>query len=458
MANPIVTLNVSQQVPPTPSTLQQTGALISQGATTLTAQTYSLLTQLSSLTSLLVQAKAISSLSWGGGEVTATTAAPHGFTDSDTLLLTIAGAVPSGYNGTYTCTVTGASTFTYPLAVSPGSETAPGTYIPASVAEVANMATTFFAQGAIQPVYVLELGPGNASDGVTALTTWITANPLFFYAYLIPAEWDANSSLLAFLPNYEALSAKVYFFVTTTAANLSHYTAQMKCVFPFVPSPTASASEFGAAMPFYNLLVNRPGPGNRMPQMEYRYAYGVTPWPILGNKATISSILAAEGSVVLTGAEGGISNAVLYGGTMADGNDALYWYSVDWIQINSDLALSNTIINGSNTTINPLYISQDGVNRLQNSEIQVVSNAVQYGLATGAAVRSQTDSVTFATNIDDGVYVGQNVVNAVPYATYYQQAPGDYKLRKYSGLQVQYIPAAGFDSIIVNIEVTQFVG
>ena len=47
-----------------------------------------------------------------GGTVTATTSSPHGLTLGDSLLLTISGASPSGHNGTYLCTPTGASTFT----------------------------------------------------------------------------------------------------------------------------------------------------------------------------------------------------------------------------------------------------------------------------------------------------------------------------------------------------------
>jgi hypothetical protein len=69
----------------------------------------------------------LTSLAWAGGIVTATTAAPHGIT-TPAALITIAGAVPAGYNGTVAAKITGASTFTYPLAANPGAETAPGTY------------------------------------------------------------------------------------------------------------------------------------------------------------------------------------------------------------------------------------------------------------------------------------------------------------------------------------------
>lgn len=72
---------------------------------------------------------ALSSLSWTGGTVTATTAAPHGVATSNTFTVTISGAVPGGYNSTnVTATATSANQFTYPKLVNPGPETTPGSY------------------------------------------------------------------------------------------------------------------------------------------------------------------------------------------------------------------------------------------------------------------------------------------------------------------------------------------
>ncbi len=58
-------------------------------------------------------------------------------------------------------------------------------------AELTNMATTFFAQGNVVGLYVLELGIQTGADpAVAALETWISDNPGLFYAYLCPADWD----------------------------------------------------------------------------------------------------------------------------------------------------------------------------------------------------------------------------------------------------------------------------
>lgn len=68
---------------------------------------------------------AISTIVWSSGTVTVTTAEPHGL-PSGTTAGNIYGCVPTGYNGVYTLTRTGASTFTYPLASNPGAVTTLG--------------------------------------------------------------------------------------------------------------------------------------------------------------------------------------------------------------------------------------------------------------------------------------------------------------------------------------------
>lgn len=236
MSNPIVTVNVSQQLPPAPSLLQKSGTFISQGGTNTAPGTKTLLTQLSDLVPVLQTAKPITSLAWSGSVVTATTTSPHGYTDADTLNLTIAGAAPSGYDGTFLCTITGASTFTYPLASNPGMETTPGTYIPADAASIQARANTFFAQGSSQAVWILEIGAGNANDGVTFLTAWITANPGVFYSYLVPRFWDGVAAFVTFVKNFTTTTAKTYFFVTTTLATYSLY-ATIKSVFALIEAP-----------------------------------------------------------------------------------------------------------------------------------------------------------------------------------------------------------------------------
>lgn len=236
----IVQVNVTQTTAPSPATLQETGAFISQGGTTLPAGSYSLLNISTALAPLLAAALALTSLAWssgGGGTVTGTAAVAHGIATGDQFLTTIAGAVPAGYNGTYMATSTGASTFSYQLASNPGLETTPGTYTPRGVAELVAMNTTFFGQGTQTSVYVLELGAGEPNAGVTALTNFEAANPGVFYSYLVPRSWDGNAAYLALVATYESTSSKKYFFTTTTLSTYQLYTSAMKSVVALMEAP-----------------------------------------------------------------------------------------------------------------------------------------------------------------------------------------------------------------------------
>src|SRR5208282_3406389 len=231
--------------------------------TTTAQNTKTLITQTSDLTAILAGALALTSLTWSGSVVTAVTAAPHNIPIGDALLLTIAGATPSGYNGTFLCTSTGTSGFTYPLVSNPGLETVPGIYTPEDVAELIAEVGTYFAQGSKQAVYVLEMGKLDVTSAVGILSAYLTANPGAFYAFLVPRPWDGNSAFLALIAQYEALTSKLYFFVTTTTGTYTAYTALMKSVFAMVEAPGVPSTEFTCAWPFYVLLSQAPSSTNK---------------------------------------------------------------------------------------------------------------------------------------------------------------------------------------------------
>lgn len=454
----IVTINVSQSVAPAPVLLQKTGAIISQGATTLSNNASALLNQASSLTGLLAPPLALSSLVFSGGTVIATTSASlAGVNTGDTFPATIAGASPSGYNGLYLATVTGANTFTYALANDPGVETVPGTFTPPGQMELVSQVNTFFGQGTGQAVYVLELGANDQTTGPAALSAWIATNPGVFYSYLVPRGWDASAGLLALAAQFENLNAKTYFFVTTTLANYASYLPTQKCIFALVESPNIPLTEFSLAAVFQLTLNYAPSATNRQTQTDYAYLYGVTQYPTMGNQATLAAINAANVSYVGNGAEGGISNTLVQGGTTLDGNDFSFWYSVDWIQLQCDQAIANAIINGANNPLNPLYYDQNGVNVLQDTVVKTVGNAITFGLATGTVTRATLDGPAFTAALDADDFVDQDVVNAVPFVTYTTENPSAYQEGSYGGLSVVYIPMRGFKQIIFNIQVTDFI-
>lgn len=471
----IVTVAVSQSVAPTPSTLQKTGALVSQGATTLAAGTSALLTQYSDLTPLLSGTQPNASITWAGGVATVTTTAPHGLRQNETepVAVTIFGATPAGYNGTFGATATGGSTFTFPLAANPGPATAPGVWNEGAVIELCAMATTFFARGGSVPVYVLELGEGDPADGVASLSTYIANNvstpqplpgsgvaPGRFYSYLVPRSWDSEPTFLPLLQSYQNPSSQLYFHVTTTLATRSRYTALNKCVLTTVEAPSvvaAPSTEFSAANAFQASLSYSPSGTNRVTPFAFTYLYGVTPYPTTGNGPLLQSLKASADNVVGTGAEGGISNTILQWGTTKDGRDFTYWYSADWVQINAELVIANAVVNGSNNPLAPLYYDQDGINVLQGKLASLMARGVTVGLVLGAPVQTALDGPALSDAINNGTFAGQTIVNAVPFITYSNENPGDYKIGNYSGLSIVYVPRRGFTSIRINLVVSDFV-
>jgi hypothetical protein len=475
MANPIVNATVSITAAPRPNTLQKTGALLSQGGTTLATGTYALITQPADLTPLQAAPLAVTSIAWAGGTATVTTAAAHDVTSGDHFWTTIAGATTTIYNGLVLATATGASTFTYALVSDGGTTPATGTitYTPRNSGELLQMVTTFYAQGANQSVYVLELGAGEAAAGVTELTTLITnkswspapgqaalSNPQGrFYAYLVPRSWDGVSGFLTLLTSLDGPFAATYFYITTTTGTITDYTAILKSAYLLVEAPGATALEFQAAGPFWDLLNTNPSATNKVAPFEYRFQFGVTPWPSTGQSSTLATIAAENGNYVGTGQQAGISTALIFGGQYADGNPVNYWYSIDWAVINGTQNVGAAVINGSNNPINPLYYNQPGINSLQQVLASTMTSASTFGMLLNPVVQTELDGPALDQALDNGIYDGYTVVNAIPFPAYSVENPDDYGVGVYSGLSVsQYTPLRGFDKIDFNINVTNFGG
>ena len=461
----IVTVNVTTTLAPTPATLQRTGAFVSHGGTSLTAGTFQLLTASSDLAAILTAPAANTSLAWSTGTVTVTTTAPHGYTNADIVQFTIAGVTPTAYNGTFTCTITGANTFTYTLVSDPGLETVPGTFVPVSATELTEMNTTWWAQGSSLGVYVLELGKLGDITAIAALSTYLTNNPNsnytpgstgYFYAYCVPREWAGETTYQTLTAAYEAADKMTYFFTPMTTVNYTNFTNTQKAVWGSVEAPTILSTEYDAAADMYDVCVQNPSSTSQVPPFAFTYQFNVTPYPLSGNSTILASLKAAGVNVVGTGAQGGISNNILLYGTTMDTKSFNWWYSIDWTVLNCNLAVANAVINGSNTNINPLYYNQAGINTLQSTVARVLNNGVTYGLLLGTVIQTELDPTTFATNVANGVYAGNAVVNAVPFTTYVAENPSDYSIGKYGGLQVAIVPQLGFEQIVIDLNASQF--
>jgi hypothetical protein len=453
---PIVTVNVTQQVGSTPNKLQKTGTLVSCGGTSLVAGSDILLTQLSDLTSYLAGAISIvaGSTTWAAGVVTVTTATAHGFSTGDSV--TIAGFVGTGYvgyNGTYNATVTDAESFTYAQAstlTTPATGTAVAT--DADVSELLAMATTFFAQGSSLGVYVLEVGHGTIVANIAEFASLLSANPLEYYAYLIPRGWDAQSTFVSLCLQYNSTTAKQYFCVTATTGTYTSFTALQKAVGMLIEAPGIPETEFSMAARFWNQLKYSPSSANPVTPLQYAFVYGVTPYPATTTQQTTWT--AANLDWIGTGAEGGISNALISLGTQCDGNPLNYWYSIDWMQINLNQSVSAAVINGSNNPLAPLYYNQQGINSLEGVATKTVNQGVSYGLALGPVTVYQLTASAFTALIQSGTAPLGVLVNAVPFASWVALNPSTYSIGNYGGLVCAYTPARGFATIMFNISVS----
>lgn len=430
MSNQIVTVAVTSLVAPAPNTYQGKGCLVSQGGTNLSEGSSVYLAQLSDLTEILQPSVAISTISWASEVATVTTASSLGIASGTILGITVAGCTPDGFNGSFVATVTGTTTFTYALMNDPGTLTVPGTAQAQGATDLNAMATTWFAQGASTGVYVLEVGAVPVATAVANFDAWLIAHPLTYYVFVIPSYWDTVAAFKTLANTYTSNTAQTYFFAPVTSSTTTHYSG-IKSVFAWYTNANAGATEWDGAAMAWQVCSAAPSPARSVPPFSFRYLFGVTPVTLSLTQQT--ALKAAFVNWVTTGAEGGISNNMQVWGTTGDGNDFLYWYSVDWVQINANLIISNTVINGSNTTSNPLYYNQTGINRLQASAQSVMNTAIGYGLAL-APVK----------------------VTAVPFTTYVAENPSDYATGTYNGLAVTYTPSTGFTQITFNVTVSNF--
>jgi hypothetical protein len=333
--------------------------------------------------------------------------------------------VPEAYNGVgVVSTVIDATSFTYTnasLSVDPGPATTLGTVQPAGATELGQMATTFFAQGNSIAVWVLELGPQAAPDAqASLLETWLGINPRSFYGYLLPRSIGGNEinieSFRNLFKQYQNPEAMTYFWMTVTPATQDILDPTYKCVIQMVEAPACAdpinlsdpEGEFSLAGMFYNALLYRPSSTNPVAPMAFKYLYGVTSYPTQNNGPLLKGFKSANTNYVSTGAEGGIAFNMVYAGVTKDGQDYFnWWWTIDWIQIQVNIDVSNRVINGSNNPLAPLYYDQTGIDSLHATLAQTMIDAGAFGMVVGAIMMSGLTGPQLQQAIDNGTYAGQ---------------------------------------------------
>lgn len=459
----IVNLTAQVTVAPTPSSLQQSGALVSVGGTTLTAGTYQFYGTLASLQAALSAAGNYAELDnmaatfFAQGtsvgvyvlELGVQTTIPLGIaalqtwiTDNPGILYSF--CVPADWD-----TLPAAASTTVNGVVDAGSTLPAGTYYTqvayvnaaGAIGNLSPMATTTIATG-----YELTVTSPPALTGATDYLVYIGTSQTALYLQngsgtAIGTNYSQVAALLTATSPTETLadlanasssaSGKTYFFPTTTQTNLTSYSGY-KAAYATVESPTVQAGEFDAAAMMYQWLVNNPSASTPLAPMAYRYLTGVNAWPQTGYSTQTQAILSAYGNLVYTGAEGGISNSLIMKGTTMDGSQASWWYGVDWFQIQVKQALAAAIINGSNSNP-PLVYDQAGINTLLKVAQNVANSAITFNCAL---------SIT---------------ITATPFYTYSQQNPTNYKAGIYNGFSATVVGLNGFETITFALDAVEFV-
>ena len=468
----IVSENLTVQYPPEPSQLQQSGALISVGGSTLASGSYQYCASLSAVQAILSSAGNYAELT-----NMATTFFAQGSLQGVYVLELGAQATPQDGIAALQTWITANPKVFYAYLVPADWDTIPAPASPAVTITADSSSTipagTYYTQiaylnasgtiGQLSPVVTSDVTTADADSlvvtspaALTGATNYLvymgtTSSALYLqngssgtalgtaYTQAAPiATTTGTSTTLADLGNQlGGNTAKTYFCTNTSVTNCASYGVMgadsvwvgYKSMIAVAPSPSAQSGEFTAAAWLYNVVVNNPGPANKLAPFQYRFLFGVTPWPATGYSANIQTLANYGANWVGTGAEGGISQNCLFKGTTSSLVQISEWYGIDWAGINTDQALANAVINGSNSHP-PLEYDQHGINTLAEVAQQKIDDAVTFGC------------------------LQSGVISAITFATYYAQNPGDYPAGIYNGLSCSAVGQAGFLNLVFNLNVS----
>ncbi|MHA1063416.1 hypothetical protein ACR9GP_05840 [Enterobacter ludwigii] len=289
---------------------------------------------------------------------------------------------------------------------------------------------SFFAQGKRQAAYVLELGePDTAVD---ALAAYLADPDVRFYTYRVPDSWDGEDDFIQLVKNNAASDAMVYFFIDSiyTMTPGSPYVSPYNGVKSVVVAAKGAVDDWfsPSVEQMWQVLSTAPSEISKVAPFAFRYVIGAD--PLQDKQGVKNALLSQNVNFIGTGAEGGISNTIVFGGCTADGRDIMQWYAVDWVQINVAQALAKAVIDGSNTPENPLYYNQQGINTLQAVVQSKMNSAVTFGMSNGTPV-----------------------VECVPFLEYIKNHQEDYAAGRYAGIYVNFVPNRGFTQLVFNMTV-----
>lgn len=434
----IVNLTAVLTVAPEPSQLQQSGAFVSVGGTTLATGSYLYCAQLSALQAVLqtsgsgnqVELNTMGTTFYAQGssvgvyvlELGTQATGAAGMEALNTWITDNPGIfyaylLPAAWDNT--SEVVGSA-----IVTSPGSgyTAAPTVAFSGGGGGTGAAATATIANGVVTGITITSPGSGYTSAPTIAFSGGSGTGAA--------ATANLASELNIVASEYASPTGRTYFFVTTTVANVATYQPN-KSVYAFVPSPTANSQEFGAAAHFYQWLVNNPSATNQLSPMAYRFLTGVTAWPSTGYAANIQTILSAYGNINLVPPQGGITSTCIFKGTTSDGSQSSWWYGIDWYQIAVTNDLADAVINGSNEEP-PLLYDQNGINQLAGVAQRDLDTAISFGCALSGTV------------------------TATSFSAYTKANPNNYKAGLYAGLLANVVGQNGFLTVGITLDAVEF--
>lgn len=434
----IVNLTAVLTVAPEPSQLQQSGAFVSVGGTTLATGSYLYCAQLSALQAVLqtsgsgnqVELNTMGTTFYAQGssvgvyvlELGTQATGAAGMEALNTWITDNPGIfyaylLPAAWDNT--SEVVGSAIVTAPGS---GYTAAPTVAFSGGGGGTGAAATATIANGVVTGITITSPGSGYTSAPTIAFSGGSGTGAA--------ATTNLASELNIVASEYASPTGRTYFFVTTTVANVATYQPN-KSVYAFVPSPTANSQEFGAAAHFYQWLVNNPSATNQLSPMAYRFLTGVTAWPSTGYAANIQTILSAYGNINLVPPQGGITSTCIFKGTTSDGSQSSWWYGIDWYQITVTNDLADAVINGSNEEP-PLLYDQNGINQLAGVAQRDLDTAISFGCALSGTV------------------------TATSFSAYTKANPNNYKAGLYAGLLANVVGQNGFLTVGITLDAVEF--
>lgn len=260
----------------------------------------------------------LANLTWAAGTATGSIFENARFIAGDVVQLLIGGATQTGYNGTFTCTFTNATTFTYPLASNPGASPATGSptyaghgYNTGDI--VSHFMNTVTQGGTMNGTAVITaiLDTSQIHAGMTAIGPGVTPGTTVVSTTSSTVTLSAAVSLsaTAVQTSYRVMNNLHTFPVKVTTVNATDYT--ITTTSGGVVNTSGIGSFFSGSGAFsYQFVTAQVGSGNDRTAYPIVFSDGSTPASWFGSYISAGQTKTLYFDKQITGQADGAGNAI----------------------------------------------------------------------------------------------------------------------------------------------------